>query len=212
MSENEGIDFQRIEQFLDQARNAKPDPTWSVAGTATPPERTRGVPRARLDNTFENFNLTLNPGMSEAFARCKAVAEREEWCAMLAGSYGNGKTHLALAAMNLFGINNSYFWKVPDYLDFLKRKAFDEGMALEDVTRSYRERPFLLVLDDLGVENPTDWAHEQIYKILDARSDLRLPTILTTNVDRGRLDGRIVSRYSGGLVVCKGEDLRRQGY
>ncbi len=181
-----------------------------TTGRGTPPDRISGVPLARLSDSFENFDLKLNPKMQVAYDRCYGVATGMFWGALLAGDYGTGKTHLAVAAMNLYGIHRSYFWKVPDYLDWLRQKAFDEGIPLDTLTRSYRSSPFLLVLDDLGVENQTDWAHEQLYRVLDSRCDAKLPTILTTNQPPTRIDGRLQSRYADGLVVCRGEDVRRR--
>lgn len=181
-----------------------------MGGTASPPVRISGVPVSRLSDSFENFDLKKNPGMDQAYIRCQAVAMCKEWSAMLGGNYGTGKTHLAIAAMNRYGMARSMFWKVPDFLEWMKRMAFDEKWALDDLLRPYRTKPILLVLDDLGVENQTDWAHEQLYRILDSRSDGRLPTIITTNVSQDRLDGRILSRYAEGLIVCRGNDVRRQ--
>ena len=168
----------------------------------------RGIPAKRAGDTFETFRLELNASMKPALEACERVASGEDWCALLVGGYGTGKTHLSIAAMNASGLS-SRFWKVPDYLEFVKHMAFDRGLALEDVLNPYRTGNFLLVLDDLGVENPTDWAHEQLYRVLDSRSDSRLPTIITSNVPPGRLDPRIMSRYANGLVVCKGKDMRR---
>lgn len=161
----------------------------------------------RWGDTFETFNLSLNPGMGDAFAQCRAVAEGSAWCSFMAGDPGNGKTHLAIAALNAFG--RGRFWKVPDFLDWLKHWAFDEGYELDVLLKAYREQDFLLVLDDLGVENQTDWAHEQLYRVLDARYERKLPTIVTTNQSLRKIDGRIASRYASGLVPCKGADLRR---
>lgn len=184
--------------------------TSSPAGSDTPPGKfKRGVPIERAGDTFESFDLTRNRSMKRAYDRCWELSLGRAWCAMLAGRTGNGKTHLAVATMNVFGWDRSHFYKVPNLLDLIKRLAFDENWRIEDITRSWRESPALMVLDDLGVENPTDWAHEQLYRVLDERYDRRLPTIITTNATQERLDERILSRYAEGLVVCNGDDLRR---
>ncbi len=204
-------DFKHLSEVMAEAEDALQRPlvqTWK-AGRDTPPEKISGVPLSRTYNTFENFDLAANPSMGKALEACQSVAQGNDWCAFLAGGYGTGKTHLAIAAMNEYGMSHSYFWKVPDYLDWLKVWAFDKGYTLDELTRSYRNSPFLLVMDDLGVENSTDWANEQLYRILDARCDNRLPTILTTNVAPNRIDGRILSRYASGLVPCEGKDQRR---
>ena len=198
----------KLEDLLDAAR--KTDPMWQ-AGSVSPAARDniRGVPVNRITDSFENFDLSLNPGMREAFAQCERVARREDWSAFLCGSYGTGKTHLAIAALSLWdNFSTGRFWKVPDFLRWIKRRAYDEQEPIDSVLDPYRTRNTLIVFDDLGAENQTDWAGEQLYSVLDSRYDSRLPTIITSNVSPQKLDGRIVSRFRSGLVVCSGVDIR----
>lgn len=164
-----------------------------------------------MSDTFENFDLALNPGMREACNQCQRLTTGDAWCALLAGEYGTGKSHLAIATINAIGVNNGYFWKVPDFLEWLREKAYgDEKFPIDTLLRGYRGGQFLLVFDDYGTEKATDWASEQLYRVLDSRYDLRLPTIITTNQPVNRIDGRIISRFSEGLVVCRGKDIRRR--
>lgn len=169
------------------------------------------MPGGRVGDTFASFDLRRNPEMRPAHDRCVAVAEGREWCALLSGGYGNGKSHLAIAAMRAYGWDRSYFWKVPDFLAWLRERAFGDGpekTPIDALLRSYREADFLLVLDDLGAENATDWAAEQLYRVLDSRYDAKLPTVITSNVAPDKIDARIRSRFRAGLVVCKGRDVR----
>lgn len=145
--------------------------------------------------------------MKPAWVRCKAVAEGKVWCAFLHGGYGTGKTHLAIAALSRFG--RGMFQKVPDLLDWVRAAAYDPGgVGIEAALSRYRGMSGLLVLDDLGTENATGWAEEQLYRILDSRYESRLPTIITSNQDYSRTDGRIKSRFGEGLIICKGLDVR----
>lgn len=173
-------------------------------------EPVRGVPVSRLSDTFANFDLKRSPALRKAFARCKAVAEEKAWCALLVGGFGTGKTHLAIAALLAWHKKHGtgYFWKVPDFLTWIRHSVFDEKWSEEEIVAPYRTGATLVVFDDYGAENPTDWAYEQLYRVLDSRYDARLPTIITTNRPGGSIDGRILSRYREGLVICKGADVR----
>ena len=161
----------------------------------------RGIARPRLQDTFATFDLRRNPGMKAAMERCRAVVSGAAWCALLAGEFGTGKTHLAIAAFQermSQGGPAGYFWKVPHFLDWLRYHAFDDqGMGFQAAIRIYEQTEGLVVFDDLGTENPTDWAHEQLCRVLDSRYDLRLPTLITTNQPLDRIDGRIRSRFPG---------------
>ena len=174
------------------------------------------IPEGRESDGFDNFDLSKNPGMEEALMRCLDVAHGLTWCALLVGGFGTGKTHLAIAAVRTFAgrTGHASFWKVPDYLQWLRRKAFGQNATddVDELTEAYRTGlPNLVVFDDLGTENRTEWAGEQLYRILDARSDRCLPTIITTNQDPERIDGRILSRFRAGLILCRGKDIRAHG-
>jgi DNA replication protein DnaC len=56
----------------------------------------------------------------------------------------------------------------------------------------------VLVLDDLGAERPTEWTHEQLFRLADFRNVRKLPVIITTNLTgpqlRERYDPRMIDR------------------
>src|SRR5690349_9544128 len=117
----------KLSAFLPGARDATPPPTLTQPGPELPQAKINGVVKARWEAcTFDSFDTSRNPEMVAAFERCKAVAAGEAWCALLAGGFGTGKTHLAIAAMHEFsGGNKSYFWKTPDFLEWVRVTAYD---------------------------------------------------------------------------------------
>ena len=189
--------MEKLEAALGEARSLPPT-SYPNAKTSKP---SRGIPPGREGDTFEGFNTT--PEMKEAYEQCRKVASGEAWCAFLLGPTGNGKTHLAIAALN--EVDVGIFWKVPDFLAFL-RSRIDAG-DVDQVVSTYQKSDCLIVLDDLGVYE-SEWAAGQLYRILDSRCDAKLPTIITSNQLKEAIDARLRSRFRVGYVACAGEDQR----
>lgn len=145
------------------------------------------------------------------------------------GTYGTGKTHLAAAiALQLIEAGVPVVCKTSiDLLIDIKR-SFDYGEVSEDaILRAYREVD-LLIIDDLGKEQVTDWSVSTLYSILNDRYEDMKPTIITTNFgsddlirietprgfDGGHRAAAIVSRLRevSTLLTMVGEDYRsREG-
>jgi len=179
-----------------------------MACRACNPERPRGIPITRLSNTFESFNVKLNPGMGAALGKCIDLAAGGRPFVLLCGAYGTGKTHLAIAALQAVG--RGAFWKVPDLLDYIRDRAFGEdGVGETAALDPIRDNTGLLVLDDLGAHKSSEWTTQALYRVLDARYDLGLRTIITTNMDVRSLDGRIMDRFAAFAVNCDGQSVRR---
>jgi DNA replication protein DnaC len=116
------------------------------------------------------------------------------------GGKGNGKTHLAAAAANRLIAQGKpvLFVNVPEFLDWLRESyshpSFDD--TEETFTRRFelvRDAP-VLVLDDLGAQSDTPWANEKLYILLNYRLEMRLPTMITSNLDFEDFPGRLRSR------------------
>ncbi len=160
----------------------------------------------RLDN-FEvsrhGLGIYDNQTLKVAWENARKFAENPDGWLVFTGTYGCGKTHLAAAVGNrcLERGNVVLFVTAPDLLDHL-RSAF--GPFSEDDFDELFERirdAQLLILDDLGTENPKAWANEKLFQLLNHRHSRKLPTVITTNVDIDSFDGSIRSRLLDDDIV-----------
>lgn len=101
---------------------------------------------------------------------------------ILAGPTGVGKTRLAVAACRQAHYDGAEvrFFGIVKLLDLL-RPGGPDG-AIDDLTDVDR-----LIIDDLGMEKPSDWTGERISALFDARWAEERPTIVTTNLARDDL-------------------------
>lgn len=165
------------------------------------------------DKTFDNFRVdhlggSYTPNNVTSLFNAKSVAEGFAqdpigWI-VYEGPYGCGKTHLAVAIANarleLYG-EQVVFITAPDLLDILRATFGPESEASFDAYFERIRNVPLLVLDDLGVENPSGWAKEKLFQLLNFRHVNRLPTVVTTNTPFDDLDPRISSRMMQGEIV-----------
>lgn len=129
---------------------------------------------------------------------------------IVAGRVGVGKSHAAYALAN-YAVEHSTdvaAWTVPDLLVDIAPEGDPSAL------RTARTAG-LLLLDDLGVEKPSEWRVEQITALADARVRAGLRQIITTNAGypelAERYGERVMSRLTGGAVAAKltGPDRRR---
>lgn len=152
-------------------------------------------------STFKTFNFHVS-GVQEVFHVSTEFAANPQGWLLLVGPCGCGKTHLAAAIANqhLEGGAEVFFTTVPDLLDAL-RAAFT---APERYTQHFvRVREVeLLVLDDLGAQQPSTWSTEKLLQILNYRANNALPTIITAiPKDLPGLDERLRSRLADTQLV-----------
>ena len=158
----------------------------------------------RLDLYMRGYSNSEVNSLKKAKAAAQSFAEDADGWLLLEGPFGSGKTHLAAAIANLSlearGVA-AIFLTAPDLLDFLRRSfspqnsgSFDDYFELLRTTR-------LLVLDDLGVENPSPWAQEKLFQLLNHRYVQRTPTVITTNTPLDELEPRLSSRLLDDRVV-----------
>ncbi|MCD3211080.1 ATP-binding protein [Clostridium botulinum C/D] len=124
---------------------------------------------------------------------------------LLHGEPGNGKTYTASAIANALiekGIPTICV-HVEALLNKIKETYKKWGSEVEeDILRGLTNAD-LLIIDDLGTEQETDWATTKIYNILDSRYRKELPLIITTNLPLLELENRYSKRtYDRLLEMC----------
>lgn len=149
------------------------------------------LPKQMLDRmTFDTFDAGGAPSATHhdkaslirAFGAAKEFAEAPEKWLFLHGPTGVGKTHLAVAIAKVQSDLGRpvTFWSVSDLLDKLRHTFSNPNEAtfyeLFDTVRGCD----LLILDDFGAQQMTDWALEKLYQIVSHRHDRLMPTVITS--------------------------------
>lgn len=149
------------------------------------------IPDTMLERmTFESFNPDGAPSAKPderaslviALSAARDFAENPEKWLYLHGPTGVGKTHLAVAIANLRAQKGDSItlWSVPDLLDNLRHTYSNPNettfYSLFDSVRNCE----LLILDDFGAQQMTDWALEKLYQLISHRHDRLLPTVITS--------------------------------
>lgn len=140
---------------------------------------------------------------------------------LLTGPVGSGKTFLAASIANelIESGNQVLFLVVPDLLDELKATYNKRTDLTElDLLDTARTIP-ILILDDLGAHNYTDWVKNRIYSIINFRMNEQLPTVITTNLTLEEMDEYLGDRTTSRLLqmsrvfrlTCD-QDIRLQKY
>lgn len=131
------------------------------------------------------------------------------------GNVGRGKTFSAACIANQLIENN-----IPVMMTSFA-KIVDDVFSVQDKSEYFKEfsRFKLLIIDDLGTERDTNYAMEQVYKVIDDRYKNNLPMIITTNlsvndlknpkkVEYSRIYDRILEKCTP--VEFRGKNYREQ--
>jgi DNA replication protein DnaC len=166
---------------------------------------------ALRDMTFNKFNICghndsnqINIDLEGAFNTARAFSHNLNGWLVLTGGPGCGKTHLAVAiaheAVSL-GIE-TIFKTVPDLLDWLRYSFGSDETSYESIFEEIRNVQ-LLILDDFGTQNTTQWAKEKLFQIINHRYVNKLATVITTNSEIQEFDERTQSRLLDSSFVTR---------
>ena len=123
------------------------------------------------------------------------------------GVKGSGKTRLAVSIANDLisqkGIPAKFSTTI-QILDQIKNTWGERARGRDEINQIRTEESLIrdivsvpvLIVDDIGVEQPKDWINERFYNILNGRMIEKRITIFTSNyrIEELQLDDRIVSR------------------
>ena len=190
-----------------------------------------GIKKRYLSRTIDSFSVTAENKRSFEVATDYIKNFREYFTQgkglYLEGPCGTGKTHLAIAiALAIINTGVPVICKTSiDFLGDIKR-CYERNSEVteEEVLEAYKTVD-LLIIDDLGKEQVTEWSVPVLYSILNERYEALLPTIITTNYNTSALAEKlsakgdtetaaaIISRFveSYKRVTMAWADYRRKG-
>jgi len=185
------------------------------------------IPKRFADKGFSNYEVTEDNKEYHERVMSYATSFEEhynngDWL-VLSGSFGLGKTHLALAVarhvLKFFAKKNSKTNHGTIYTGLPKVLFLSSSELIQNIRDSYDsdeldERSLmnkyknteLLIIDDLGTEKATEWQQEKMYMGLDYRYREMKPTIITTNLSAGELSEHITERVYERII-----ETTRQG-
>ena len=158
---------------------------------------------------FETWDFTkgnkkmydIGKKYAEKFAKMKSKSIG----LLIYGEPGNGKTHTASCIANKL-IDNMIpviCISINGLLDRIKQTFNNWGKEGEETILRSLSNADLLIIDDLGTEQNTDWSQTKIYNILDSRYRNGLPLIVTTNFPLEELKEKYHQRtYDRLIEMC----------
>lgn len=174
-----------------------------------------GIKKRFRQRTFDNFRRDTE-GRRRSYEVAKEYADhwqehKEKGDGLyIEGTNGTGKTHLAAAiALQLIGEGVPVICKTgSDLLTDIKR-AFDNPELQEHQILDVYRRVDLLIVDDLGKEQITDWSMSTLYSIFNDRYEDMRPTIITTNYNTDGLVAALTPKgYDDTKIVAIVSRLR----
>ena len=162
--------------------------------------------------TFENFNIETDEEQ-QAFEFAKNLADfyknGGQGNSFMSGPAGSGKSHLSMAILKSYldsGEKTALFVSYSHVVRLIKDSFNNrDSVYTQNNIMSLLTNVDLLVMDDIGSENNSDFSEELLTDVLDGR----ISTIITTNLSseelrgnankKGRYNQRTASRMFRGI-------------
>ena len=154
-----------------------------------------------MDDPAQLARLAVACGVPERYAWVEPDESRNDRLAAGASFYahgesGDGKTTVAARILKGWiaaGRGSARWVRSIDLISEISDTYGGGGREMA-VFAKYAEGSPLLVIDDLGKENPGDWSLSKLFQLIDERYGARRPTIITTQFGTSKLEERWVSK------------------
>jgi DNA replication protein DnaC len=150
--------------------------------------------------SFDNF--IAREGAAEAYDVAYTFTHKQQGSSILTlvGGTGTGKSHLAEAICRDAVMTGSVRYEYTPHLMDRMRATFnnDSGDSVEDIIAKLTSAR-VVVLDDLGTEKGSDFTQERLTSIIEQRMARHAKTVITTNLDRKKLEGKGYERLASRL-------------
>jgi DNA replication protein DnaC len=155
-----------------------------------------GIPDRYRDCRLANFKVTSGaPPRHAQLLQARAAAQRyandfltpqgfTHSGLLFIGPPGVGKTHLAVGVLIEIVERYSVRSRFVELNTFFNQMQSTFGQASSESTQAVLAPLMdaqLLVLDELGTQQPTPWIRDVLYLVINTRYTRRLPTLFTTN-------------------------------
>jgi DNA replication protein DnaC len=157
-----------------------------------------GIPPRYAGCTFDDFLTGLRSDPKNSLLRARNICSQyvddflslessgfTERGLLLTGAPGVGKTHLAVAVLSELIRRFRVRGRFIDFTSFISRIQSTFDPSSEESKHSVIDpvlRAEVLVLDELGAQNPTPFVRDTLYLVLNTRYNERRPTIFTSNL------------------------------
>ncbi len=167
-----------------------------------------GIRKRFTTRTFNSFVTNTAP-RKRAFDIAKRYADGWDEISengtglYIEGTNGTGKTHLAVAiALQLMqGDKASVLFRTAGDMFLDIRNSFNNPSRTEKQVLDVYRKVDLLIIDDLGKEQCTDWAISTLYSIVNERYEDLKPIIITTNYNSDGLVEALTPKGCDDLKV-----------
>lgn len=173
-----------------------------------------GIPERFASKTLVNYEARTREQQLALAVCVKFVDEfaenlRAGRCMLMLGKVGTGKTHLAVGIANRLLRRDMVpvMYRTAGGIMTDIRGTYDGGEGSEfEILKSLR-LPKLLIIDEVGATKPSDFEQATLFRVINARYEANLPTIVISNLDVTELPAVMGERSfdrlreNGGIAV-----------